>query len=43
MSLLDSYTNPDIPGVFTEVIDNSIAETDNLSKRTVFVVGPSKF
>lgn len=43
MSLLDSYTNPDIPGVFTEVIDNSIVETDNLSKRTVFVVGPSKF
>ena len=43
MSLLDSYTNPDIPGVFTEVIDNSIAEINNLSKRTVFVVGPSKF
>ena len=28
MSLFDSYSNPDIPGVFTEVIDNSIAETD---------------
>ena len=43
MSLLDSYTNPDIPGVFTEVIDNSIAEPNRLSKRTVLIVAPAKF
>ena len=43
MSLFDSYSNPDIPGVFTEVIDNSIAEPNRLSKRTVLIVAPAKF
>lgn len=43
MSLFDSYSDPDISGIFTNVIDNSIVTDSVEPKRTVLVLGPSKF
>lgn len=43
MSLFDSYTDPDIPGIFTSVTDNSISETTTESERSVFMAMPLKY
>lgn len=43
MSLFDSYVDPDIPGIFTSVTDNSIAQETETNVRKVFIIGPSKF
>lgn len=42
-TLFDNYTDPDIPGVFTFVVDNSITETQSESTRSVFMAMPLKF
>ena len=42
-TLFDSYTDPDISGIFTSVIDNSI-NTDTIeSDRSVLIISPTKF
>lgn len=43
MSLFDSYVDPDIPGVFTSVTDNSIAQETESNVRKVLIISPSKF
>lgn len=42
-TIFDSYTDPDIPGIFMSVTDNSIAEDATESQRKVFIAGPTKF
>ena len=42
-TIFDSYTDPDIPGIFMSVTDNSIAEDTTESLRKVFIAGPTKF
>lgn len=42
-TIFDSYTDPDIPGIFTSVIDNSISETTIESDRSVFMAMPLKY
>ena len=42
-TLFDNYTDPDIPGIFTFVVDNSISETQSESSRSVFMAMPLKF
>ena len=42
-TLFDNYTDPDIPGIFTYVVDNSISETQPESTRTVFMAMPLKY
>lgn len=42
-TLFDSYTDPDIPGIFTSVTDNSISETQIESDRSVFLAMPLKY
>ena len=43
MSLFDLYTDPDIPGVFTSVSDNSITTVEETNVRKVLIIAPSKF
>lgn len=43
MSLFDSYVDPDIPGVFTSVTDNSIAQEADSNVRKVLIIAPTKF
>lgn len=43
MSIFDSYTDPDIPGIFTSVTDNSITTVEESNVRKVLIIGPSKF
>lgn len=42
-TLFDSYTDPNIPGIFTSVVDNSIVEDTTESLRSVFMVMPLKY
>lgn len=42
-TLFDNYTDPDIPGVFTYVVDNSISEAQTESTRSVFMAMPLKY
>lgn len=42
-TIFDSYTDPDIPGIFTSVTDNSISETTVESDRSVFLAMPLKY
>ena len=42
-TLFDNYTDPDIPGVFMSVTDNSIVEAPTESDRSVFMAMPLKY
>ena len=42
-TLFDNYTDPDIPGVFMSVTDNSFSEAQTESERSVFMVMPLKY
>lgn len=42
-TLFDNYTDPNIPGIFTFVVDNSISETQPESTRSIFMAMPLKY
>ena len=42
-TLFDNYTDPDIPGIFMSVTDNSISEAQTESDRSVFMAMPLKY
>lgn len=42
-TLFDNYTDPDIPGIFTFVVDNSISETQPENTRSIFMAMPLKY
>ena len=42
-TLFDNYTDPNIPGVFTSVTDNSVSDAQTESDRSVFMAMPLKY
>ena len=42
-TIFDSYTDPDIPGIFMSVTDNSIAEEVVESQRKILIICPTKY
>ena len=42
-TIFDNYTDPDIPGVFMSVTDNSFSEVQTESDRRIFMVMPLKY